>query len=36
MTSVHTNVLRVYFQLVKVVENSDVIFILGAEPAQTS
>lgn len=32
----HTNVLRVYLELIKVVENGGVVLIVSAEDAQTS
>ena len=36
MTSVRTNVFRVNFQLIKIVENGVILFILGAKQTQTT
>ena len=36
VTKVHTNVFRVNFQLIKIVENSVILFILGAKQTQTT
>ena len=36
MTSVRTNVFRMNFQLIKIVENGVILFILGAKQTQTT